>query len=109
MRVTLDLLPSATDHVAGTLLTDTARAPVPFDGWLELMRLLEAVRCNPSDPALLGGSPSPSLAAPPSGPGESIEPPCSLGSCQMQRLRSRESDRPLGVVQSNHFSACVVL
>ena len=74
MRVTLDLLPSATDHVTGTLLTDNASAPMPFDGWLELMRLLEAVQSNSTDPASSGDSPGPSLGASGSGPAESTAP-----------------------------------
>jgi len=50
MRVILDLLPSPADRVTGTLITEGAGAPVPFDGWLELMRLLETVRSDPSSP-----------------------------------------------------------
>ena len=44
----LNLLPAPADRVTGTLITEGASAPVPFDGWLELMRLLETVRSDPS-------------------------------------------------------------
>ncbi len=46
MRVTLHLVDSAPDHLAGTLTCATRDRPVAFDGWLDLMRLLEAVTAD---------------------------------------------------------------
>jgi hypothetical protein len=48
MRVILNLLPSTAERIAGTLVTEWPGAPMPFDGWLELMRLLETVGSDPS-------------------------------------------------------------
>jgi hypothetical protein len=49
MRVILDLLPSATNHVAGTVMAQGTNAQLRFDGWLELMRLLETIKPTPAD------------------------------------------------------------
>jgi hypothetical protein len=48
MRVILELQPATGDRIAGTLVTERAGAPVPFDGWLELMQLHEAIQSNPA-------------------------------------------------------------
>ena len=74
MRVILELLPSGTGRVTGTLRTDWANPPVPFDGWLELMRLLEAVPLDPSDSTILGDPHQPSFALPDSRSAESRQP-----------------------------------
>jgi hypothetical protein len=42
VRVILDLVRTADNRVAGTVTCDQAE-PASFHGWLELMRLLEAV------------------------------------------------------------------
>lgn len=41
MHVTLELSSPAGDRVAGTLVSPGLDKPVLFDGWLDLMRLLE--------------------------------------------------------------------
>lgn len=43
MHLTLDLDTSATDRLSGTVTHDGQAEPVPFDGWLDLMRLLELI------------------------------------------------------------------
>jgi hypothetical protein len=43
VRVTLDLDTSATDRPTGTLTHEGKGEPVAFDGWLDLMRLLEPI------------------------------------------------------------------
>ena len=43
MRVILDLDSSATDRPTGTLIHEGKAEPATFDGWLDLMRLLEPI------------------------------------------------------------------
>jgi hypothetical protein len=50
VRVSLDLLPTPAARVAGTLTSERDDAPIPFDGWLDLMRLLEAIAGEPLAP-----------------------------------------------------------
>jgi hypothetical protein len=43
VRLILDLDTSATDRPTGTLAHEGKAEPVTFDGWLDLMRLLEPI------------------------------------------------------------------
>lgn len=43
VRVTIELEIFATDRLTGTVTYDGQVEPVPFDGWLDLMRLLELI------------------------------------------------------------------
>jgi hypothetical protein len=43
VRVILDLDSSATDRPTGTLIHDGKPESASFDGWLDLMRLLEPI------------------------------------------------------------------
>jgi len=57
MRVILDLSPSASDHVVGTVSCDQFAAPMPFEGWLDLMRLLETITTEPDPRSPLDRTP----------------------------------------------------
>jgi hypothetical protein len=48
VRVTLDLNGSATERLTGFVSYDEGAEPVAFDGWLELMRLLESITAGTS-------------------------------------------------------------
>ena len=57
MRVTLDLDVSASDRPAGRLILDGQHEPVAFDGWLDLMRVVESLLSTqgpPADPGISG-------------------------------------------------------
>jgi hypothetical protein len=50
VRVTLDLDTTESDRPSGTLTCDGQVEPLAFDGWLDLMRLLEITTTAASSP-----------------------------------------------------------
>jgi hypothetical protein len=56
MRVTLDLDVSAPDRPTGRLSLDGQADSIAFDGWLDLMRVIESLACSGDRP---GGRPAP--------------------------------------------------
>lgn len=66
MRVTLDLNGASTSRVSGTFTSDHQHTPTPFDGWLDLMRLLESAATEvSSSPATSTERGLPSTGEPP--------------------------------------------
>lgn len=51
MRLILDVRRRATEPVIGSLTTDRSDEPMRFEGWLDLMRLLETVIAEPVAPS----------------------------------------------------------
>jgi hypothetical protein len=50
VRVTLDVHLPAAGRLAGSISYDGGGSPVAFDGWLELMRLLESITAGELPP-----------------------------------------------------------
>jgi hypothetical protein len=63
MRVTLDLADNSTDRLAGTIKAAGQTQPIAFDGWLDLMRLLESI----VQAARTAGPPEPDASRPHTG------------------------------------------
>jgi hypothetical protein len=64
MRIALELTPAGGDRLEGRIVTGDGRADIVFSGTLDLLRVLEELRCAEADAADTSAGSAPTLSAP---------------------------------------------